>query len=468
MHNRRMERPSDTLAKQAAGLAEKVTELAWAGEAAALSEVIAGSTDTALLELASRVGALANLVDAVAVRVSGEIAARSARDVEEPLAKRLGERSAAMVVASTAHIPPTRAADWCRLGQQLAPRRSLTGEPLPHRFETVEAALDAGLLGADAARIIIGTLGQIEEHTTPQQLADAEEFLLSQVGVLTIPQLARLGNGMRDYWDPDGAAPREEALRARSGMRIIELGNGLVRHVIDAHPEATGWLRAAIDARLAPRREVRFSDDGEEATDDALADTRTLAQRRLDALVSIARDSLKHDDGDMSGTPAVLLVTATLEALRTGIGTATIFGVEEPISAATARRLACDAKIIPIVLGGESQPLDLGQGRRLFSEAQRYAMAVRDGGCCWGTCDAPPAQCEAAHIEGWDQAGKPHGPTDLSNGLLLCPFHHHRLDNDGWAVRFENGIPYLIPPPWVDPAQTPRRAGRPPAAPGRA
>jgi hypothetical protein len=467
VHNHRMERPSDTLAQQAAALAQKVTELAWAGAAAELAEIVAGSTDAALLELAGRVGTLANLVDAVAVRVSGEIATRSAREVAEPLAKRLGERSAPMLMANTGHVSPGRAADWCNLGTQLAPRRTLTGEALPGRHPLVEAALDEGRIGADAARIFVETLTHIEPHTTPQELAAAEEFLVSRCGELSIPQLARLGREMRDYWDPDGAAPREEALRAKSGLRILKMRNGMVRYIIDAHPEAAGWINTAIDARTAPRREVRFSDEDESPVDEALEDTRPLPQRRLDAVVSMARDSIRHDDGDMSGTPVVLLVTTTHEALATGVGTATIFGVDEPISAATARRLACEAKIVPVVLGGESQPLDLGQGRRLFSEYQRYAMAIRDGGCGWPGCQVPPSQCEAAHLEAWDQAGRPHGPTDIGNGMLLCPFHHRRLDNDGWIVRFEDGIPFLIPPPWVDPAQTPRRAGRPPQAPGR-
>ncbi len=89
-------------------------------------------------------------------------------------------------------------------------------------------------------------------------------------------------------------------------------------------------------------------------------------------------------------------------------------------------------------------------------------MAVRDGGCQWPTCDVPPGHCDAAHITAWDQGdGKPHGPTNLDNGILLCPFHHRRFDNDGWTLTTIDGTPHLIPPTWIDPTQTPRRAGRP-------
>jgi hypothetical protein len=84
-------------------------------------------------------------------------------------------------------------------------------------------------------------------------------------------------------------------------------------------------------------------------------------------------------------------------------------------------------------------------------------MAVRDGGCLWPGCTAPPGWCEVAHIVAWILFG----PTDLENGILLCPFHHRRFDNDGWQFEWRDRIPYFIPPPWVDSTRLPRRAGRP-------
>jgi hypothetical protein len=145
------------------------------------------------------------------------------------------------------------------------------------------------------------------------------------------------------------------------------------------------------------------------------------------------------------------------EALQTGVGSATIDGVDAPISAATARRMACDAEILPLVLRGKSEPLDLGRGRRLFSAAQRLAMAARDRGCIWPGCPAPPSQCEAAHLTAWWKGGR----TDLANGALFCPYHHRRFDTDGWELRAIDGIRHLIPPPWVDSARRPRPVDRP-------
>ncbi len=457
---RRVERPTDTLAAQAAALAQRVAELAWAGEAASLAEVADGLTDAALIECLERVGSLSNLVDAIGSRLAGVFTARSARDGEEPLAKRLGSRSAPLAVAAVAHVSTGTATGWCQIGDQLRLRRSLTGELLPEPHPVTAAALETGSIGADAASLILDTLGTVADQADPERLTAWEEFLVGEALTESSTGLRQACRALIAHADPDGIQPREEELRAKAGVRILTRRDGITRYLIDADPESDGWLRTALDARTAPRREVR-STDQDVPSDTALEDSRTLGQKRLDALVGIARDSLTHDPGEVSGTAVTMLVTITHDALVTGIGAATIDGIDQPISAATARRLACHARILPVVLGGDSQPLDLGQSRRLFSQAQRYAMTIRDRGCIWPGCHEPPGRCEAAHLTAWHQSpGLPHGPTDLSNGVLLCRFHHRRLDNDGWTIRFIDRTPHLIPPPWVDPTGTPRPAGR--------
>ena len=101
------------------------------------------------------------------------------------------------------------------------------------------------------------------------------------------------------------------------------------------------------------------------------------------------------------------------------------------MTAEQARRLACQANIIPVVLGGKGEILDLGRTRRLFSPAQRKAMELRDRHCTAHGCDIPAAWCEAHHFKRpWSQGGK----TDLADGKLLCPFHHHRAHDPGWTT----------------------------------
>jgi len=261
---------------------------------------------------------------------------------------------------------------------------------------------------------------------------------------------------------PDDAVEREEMLRARSGLVVRTCPDGLVRWIVTMHPEAAGFAAAGLDARTAPRRQPTFRDSSDAAAEgsdgDGLAgdrDLRPLHQKRLDAFVSIFRESLAHDTGRLAGTSVTMNVTVSLDALRTGLGDARISGVDEPISVSTARRLAADADIIPVVMGGPSERLDLGREVRLATEPQRRALEVRDQGCTWWSCSAPAAWCEVAHIVPWFEGGG----TDLDNLMLLCPFHHRCLDLGGWRLERRGGERYFIPPPWVDSAQTPRRAG---------
>ncbi len=100
------------------------------------------------------------------------------------------------------------------------------------------------------------------------------------------------------------------------------------------------------------------------------------------------------------------------------------------VSAATARRLACEAGIVPVVLGGNSQPLDVGRTKRFFTYAQRIALAVRDRGCTAEGCEAPPAMCHAHHEDPWSHG---HG-TKVARGRLLCPFHHRRIHDPEYEV----------------------------------
>ncbi|HEX2308901.1 MAG TPA: HNH endonuclease signature motif containing protein [Jatrophihabitantaceae bacterium] len=97
--------------------------------------------------------------------------------------------------------------------------------------------------------------------------------------------------------------------------------------------------------------------------------------------------------------------------------------------------------------------LGYGRSRRIATAAQRRALAARDSGCCFPGCDQPPDWCEADHVTPWEQGGK----TDLDNLCLLCDHHHDQHQRAGWRITMTNGRPHAIPPPWIDPTQTPIR-----------
>ncbi len=138
---------------------------------------------------------------------------------------------------------------------------------------------------------------------------------------------------------------------------------------------------------------------------------------------------------------------------RAGTGSA-VLEYGGPITAAQARMLACDARIIPAVLGTASQVLDVGTANRLFPPAIRRAIALRDKGCSFPGCDRPPGWTDAHHVSFWIDDGK----TAYDNGTLLCRAHHSEIHRGHWTIHFaDDGVPEYTPPPWVDPTCTPRR-----------
>ena len=145
------------------------------------------------------------------------------------------------------------------------------------------------------------------------------------------------------------------------------------------------------------------------------------------------------------GSATTLVVTIPLDSLRAELAAADIIGsglvagddlTGDRISASEARRLACNARIIPAVLGGGSLPLDLGRARRLYNATQRLAMAVRDKTCRAEGCDIPADWCEAHHLHPWELGGR----TDIEDGVLACSHHHHRFHDTRYLVeRLPNG-----------------------------
>jgi hypothetical protein len=255
--------------------------------------------------------------------------------------------------------------------------------------------------------------------------------------------------------DPDGAGPRDDALKARSSIRETELDNGLLRIVAELDPEAAGFYRAAMRARTDPRR------DGDRGSGLGAADPTkpTPMQAKVDAFTAILRDSLRSDDGRTGGVDTTILVRIDLKDLQSGIGTATIDGVAEPISAAAARRLAVEADLIPQVFDGKSVLLDQGESKRLFTKAQRYAILAMFIGCAFPKCDVPGSMTEIHHVGPWATRSSHRKGTDLLNGLPMCGFHN-RLMEQGWEVVFDEAHePWFVPPATIDPARTPLRGG---------
>jgi hypothetical protein len=195
---------------------------------------------------------------------------------------------------------------------------------------------------------------------------------------------------------------------------------------------------------------------------DPLAVRVTLEQRRADALVALLSGAARQRPAAGAGGARVIVTLdyARLQADAAGAG---LIGDGRRLSAGELRQLCCDAELVPAVLGGRSEVLDIGRSRRLVTPEIRAALVLRDGCCAFPGCDAAPELCEAHHIVPW-WAG---GATALSNLVLLCHSHHGIVEparhaiREQWEVRISSdGSPEFLPPRRLDAGRTPIRRSR--------
>ncbi|NCD21173.1 MAG: HNH endonuclease, partial [Actinobacteria bacterium] len=310
-----------------------------------------------------------------------------------------------------------------------------------------------------------------------------EQSLASKAARLPFGQLVKVVSHEEARLHPAGVGPKEEEQRAARALTLRQDPTGMFHLKGTLDPETGAPVKTAFDAYVAARlRQTRGNNHPDTpGTTDATAgtapdqngssiETRTIPQLQADALADFARHVLACDT-TVPVVPAVTMVVrmdlADLQGRDGGAGYATIDGVDHPISAGAARRLACEAGLIPAVFGGASLPLDLGRRSRAFTRAQVLALWERDGGCAF--C-GQTTFVEAHHIRWWH---KDHGTTDLSNGVLLCSRCHHLIHRDGWHIKVsETGEVSFTPPRQVDPdrvprpaAPNPRRLSAPPATP---
>ncbi|MFM6847879.1 MAG: DUF222 domain-containing protein [Terrabacter sp.] len=249
----------------------------------------------------------------------------------------------------------------------------------------------------------------------PRHLAAIVDSMVEECDVLDRRELARLIAHARATLKPPAEAESEEAgLRLGRSFRRVRASAGFSVFELRLDPEGAAIVESAIDALSAPRPDLCLDAGVGEV------DPRTPATRRADALLEIVGRGVAAPEGVTRSPRTTLVVTMSLEALLEQVRGAGLLDTDAALSPSAVRRLACEAGIVPMVLGARPEVLDLGYTKRLFSPAQRRALARRDGGCSFPGCTVPPMWCDAHHVMHWLFGGR----TDLLNGALLCGRHH--------------------------------------------
>lgn len=325
-------------------------------------------------------------------------------------------------------------ASWLAVDQRLdrheVAREARLADAVEHRWFELRDAFADGRVNRAQATVIATVLDELPDSAPEAVRRKAESHLVTEAGIFGPRELRDLGRRILDIVAPElGEQHEREALEReeREALQQTRLsarrrGDGMTDIHIRVIDAVADRALTTLSAFTSPRRE----------SEERISHPQALGHAFVALLEGLDPNRLPIHGGDATS----VMVTIDLAALRDSLGTAITDG-GTLVTASEARRLACTAKIIPIVLGGDSTPLDLGRSRRLFSPGQRKAMAVRDRHCRATGCDIPAAWCEAHHAaDPWSRGGK----TDLADGVLLCSWHHHRAHDDSYLhTRLPNG-----------------------------
>lgn len=372
-----------------------------------------GGSAEGLAGLLGEVDALGGACDAARVTVTAEALGR-------------GETtggSAAMTPAQWVrhHAPTTRAGG---AGQVVALAQAFA-KPVN---AAVKGAVDSGRLPVRSAAAVV-----IEADRLRPLLADgAEAAVLDGLIAMAVDHGPRgcrmLRSELLARYGRDGVLQREQdaAKSFISLSRPYDSPTGISEYHLTLDAEGRAVLEAALGPLSAPQPV-----DGER-------DLRSSDRRRGDALVQIVRRAVAADETVGKTSKTTLFLAMDWESLRGVVGAATTLGgldAGSHLAPETVRRLACDGSVIPVVLGSRGEVLDLGRTIRFFTPAQTRRLWLRDGGCTYPGCGAPPAWTDGHHLVHWADFGR----SDLDNAALLCERHHTIVHQRRLAGRVVDG-----------------------------
>ncbi|HEX7308975.1 HNH endonuclease signature motif containing protein [Lentzea sp.] len=373
--------------------------------------------------------------DVVEIRVLENAMMQKIAELERRgAASELGYRTVAQVLRHAVRWDLKTARQWVARAEVLAREVTPTGAVLEPELPATAAAVAEGSLSGEH----VSAVAEVMRDLPPEAEGPVVEFARGHE-----PSAVRsFGKELAYRLHQADPEPRESG-EPVPGNRLRTAWKGDQLEVWARLDKVSGAkFEALIDPLAKPRP----------ATPEEGPDPRTRAEREGDAFADLVDLVLRSDRlPEHGGEPVTLTLTMRYRDLAEQTGFAALDN-RERVPAGLVRRLACNAGVVPVVLGGRSESVDIGRKTRTFPAAIRRLLVARDRGCSFPGCDRPPKHCDAHHIRFWSQGGA----TSVHNAALLCRHHHTLVHRSEWEVKLRDGTPAFVPPSWLDPTRTPR------------
>lgn len=390
---------------------------------AAARAVLIGVRKVAFRATGTELVELVGLVDDV---VAAGVAARAGLVVEAVSRGEVAESSKASVTAWVRDAAPSLrqggAAQVAALARMVAEAtpvgEGVDGEGAAESpMDIVWTAVRAGECSVGLALDVLREVARLERFLWPAAVPTVTRSMLSLGIEWGAAHMRQLRPALLARYGVEGEFDKaQERLASHAFVSAPRVASGdLTDYRMGLTPEQTAVLETALGALSKPRPDPATGQ----------RDPRSTGQRRAEALIEIVTAWLAQNgaQGAPGATGTALHVTVRLDELLARLGAGEVVGSAAAgtlLAPDVVRRLACEANVIPHVLGGADEPLALGRVVRLFTTAQRHALWLRDQHCTYPGCEIPALWCRVHHLTHWADGGG----TDLDNAALLCERHH--------------------------------------------
>ncbi|MFD4422401.1 DUF222 domain-containing protein [Agromyces sp. NPDC058484] len=393
--------------------------------------------DAALLSAVESLTALRHEVERGQALATAEVARRSStRFGVQGLARRTGHATTGHLLQSITRSSKRETASLVDVGQMIAATDAaaelerarqadpavadLMPEPMPPWFAELGAAVATGMLTVEVAGAIRSGLGEPGGDADEAMLAAELSSLIPACRHANVDAARRAARQVRDRIDAASVAARADRQRHDQFWRLWVKADGMIRGEFELEPEGGMLVKAVFDQLTHPRHtdeKIRRSFGHPQLGDEHYAEARAAREREAaDGLVQLLRAGASADSTRLLNEkkPSVRLVVNT-NTLATGHGTGMIEGHPDRVPLASIHTGLCEG-YLPVKFDDDGACLDLGRDERLFTEKQKIALAIRDGGCMDPGCTRPPSWTEAHHIEHWlRDDGRTDSPTASSS-----------------------------------------------------